>query len=498
MAVGLRAVRWTHALAGAMLLAASSVVASAQSVSLQTGQRSGIRGVVFDSVAMRPLAGASVQAIDITKPTAAHAATSDSLGRFELPDLAAGVWVVAAMHPRLDSLGLDQIRSSVTVVGGMISSTVVAVPNAQRLARLVCGEPTVPGDTSGFLVGTIRSAAADRAPVAGSVRIEWLELSVTPQGFIRTRETRTAASGADGRYLACDLPAGGLVYVSASHGADSSGFVALQIPLDGIQQRDLYVGQSRVQTLPRTAAPLDDEPDADTTAQTVRRGDGRLRGRLRNSSGAPLKDARVVIRDAGLEVRTDSTGRFAFANLPTGTWNLDVRAIGHEPLTRPIDVLADDSTTIAFDLSRIVPVDTFRIRSRLPNNPWVNLTGFEQRRKAGFGRYMGPEELNRMDPLWFNDIIRGFPSLRLERANWGYVVTMRATGMAARCAPRVYVDNVITPNDGSLDNFLMAKEINAVEVYSGSMGPPQYMDFMSGCGSIVVWTGPRIDVNKKR
>ncbi len=482
-----------------MLLAAASVAASAQSASLQsTHSVSGIRGVVFDSIAMKPLAGAAVQAIDVRNPTASHSATSDSLGRFELAGLSAGSWLVAAMHPRLDSLGLDQVRASVSVASGIVTSTVVAVPSAQRLTRLVCGEPTVPGDTSGFLVGTIRSASPDRAPLAGAVRVEWLELSVTPQGFIRTRETRTATSGPDGRFLACNLPAGGLVYASASHGADSSGFVGLQIPFDGIQQRDLYVGPSRVQSMPRTATPLDDEPDADTASLAVRRGDGRLRGVLRGSNGAPLRDARVVVRDAGLEVRTDSAGRFAFANLPTGTWNLDVRAIGHEPLTRPIDVLADDSATITIDLSRIVAVDTFRIRSSMPKNPYSNLAAFEERRKAGMGRFMGPAELTRMDPLWFNDIIRGFPSLRLERANWGYVITMRATGMAARCAPRVYVDNIITPNDGSLDNVLMAKEINAVEVYSGSFGPPQYMDFISGCGSILVWTGPRTNVNQKR
>jgi hypothetical protein len=454
-----------------------------------------VNGLVFDSVAMQPLGGAVVQAVNAANPSLSRSVMADSLGRFTLGDVPVGNWVVAALHPRLDSLGLDQIRGTVDVRADVETPVTVAVPEARRLARLLCGEPAVPQDTSGYLVGTLRSAAADRAPVRGTVRVEWLELTITGRGFVRTRETRTAETGADGRYLACGIPAGGLVRVSAVHDVDSTGVIDLQMPFDGIHQRDLYVGAARSVRVPVVDAMLD-STGFGTDSLTVKRGDGLLRGRLLGATGAPLANARVAMREAGLEVRTDSAGRFAMATLPKGTWNLDVRAVGYDALTRPVDVLQDDSSTVSFTMSRFVAVDTFRIRAKMPNNPTANLVGFAERAKAGFGRYMGPEQLEQLQPLWFSDILLRFPALRLERADYGYVVTMRSTGKAARCLPRVYVDNILTPNDGTIDSYLNANQIMAVEVYPGAFGPPQYMDMLSGCGSIVVWTGPRTAVKR--
>jgi hypothetical protein len=465
---------------GAMLVGAPALLAA------QSGR---VSGVVFDSVAMRPLGGAVVQAVNAANPAVSRSATTDSLGRFTLSGVAVGNWVVAALHPRLDSLGLDEIRATVAVSAAGDAEVMVAIPEARRLARLLCGEPALPQDTSGYLVGTLRSAATDRAPVQGRVHVEWLELTITGKGFVRTRETRTAETGPDGRYLACNIPAGGLVRVSASRGADSTGVIDLQMPYDGIQQRDLYVGASRAVRVPVNVAL--DSVGLGVDSVAVKRGDGVLRGRLVGATGAPLADARVLVRDAGLDVRTDAAGRFAMANLPQGTWNLDVRAVGHDPLTRPVDVLQDDSSTVSYTMSRFVALDTVRIRSRIGTNAAGNLLAFEERAKAGFGHFMGPEQLEALQPLWFSDIMLRFPSLRLERADYGYVITMRNTGKAARCLPRVYIDNILTPNEGMIDSYLNAAQIMAVEVYAGALGPPQYMDMLSGCGSIVVWTGPR-------
>lgn len=453
----------------------------------QTGR---VNGVVFDSVAMRPLVGAVVQAVNVANPATSRSATTDSVGRFTLAAVASGSWAIAALHPRLDSLGLDQIRATVEVAPGADVPVVVAVPEARRLARLLCGEEALAQDTSGYLVGTLRSAGPDRAPVVGTIHVEWLELTITGKGFVRTRETRSTASGPDGRFLACGIPAGGLVRVSAAHGTDSTGVIDLQMPYDGIQQRDLYVGASRTVRVPVNAAVLD-STGFGTDSLTVKRGDGLLRGRLLGATGAPLADAQVAVRDAGVQVRTDAEGRFAMAELPNGTWNLDVRAVGYDPLTRAVDVLRDDSSVVSYTMSRFVALDTFRIRSRMPNNPTSNLAGFEERAKAGFGRFLGPEQLEKLQPLWFSDVLMRFPSLRLERADYGYVATMRATGMGTRCVPRLYIDNVVMPNDGSAESYITGNQIAAIEVYAGAFGPPQYMDFLSGCGSIVVWTGPR-------
>jgi hypothetical protein len=460
----------------------------AQSAPAQSAGR--VSGVAYDSVAMRPLAGAVVQAVRTANAADSRSVAADSLGRFQLSGLTAGTWAVAALHPRLDTLGLDQVRSTVEVLASADAPLTVAVPAARRLARMLCGASTLPQDTSGYLVGTLRRATADRAPVAGTVRVEWLELTITTMGFLRTRETRTAETGPDGRYLACGVPAGGVVQVSAVQGSDSSGVIALQMPYDGILQRDVYVGTSLPLRVAVDGAVLD-SVGFGTDSLTVRRGDGLLRGRLLGATGAPLVDARVVVRDAGLQTRTDAAGRFSLAGLPTGSWNLDVRAVGHDPLTRPVDVLPNDSAAVSFTMSRLLALDTLRIRSRAVDFRAVRLAEFAERSKAGFGRFLGPEQLEQIQPLFFEDVLLRFPSLRLERTRSGYVPTMRATGGSVRCVPRLYVDNVVMPNDGSTDRYLTGAQVAAIEVYPGVFGPPQYMDFLSGCGSIVVWTGPR-------
>lgn len=469
---------------------ALSLLASLLPTRAAWAQSGRLTGAVFDSVVMRPLPGAVVQLVSVSDPTVARTVVADSLGQFQADGLAVGIWALAAMHPRLDSLGLDQLRASATIGSGGRSRVTIAVPSAGSLAQLVCGPPAVGADTSGYLVGTLRAATPDRPAMAGRVQVEWLELTVGGRGFIRSRERRDVEAGADGRFRVCDVPAGGLVRLSGVSGPDSSGVVDLQLPNDGIQYRDLYLGRSRMDTVALRVVP--DSGEADTTATlTVRRGDGRLRGRLFGANGMPLANARMIVRDAGVETRTDTNGRFLMAGLPTGSYNLDARALGYEPLTRPVDVVADDSVSVSFSMSRLVPLDTVRIRALFSNGPAARLAEFEERRKAGFGRYLGPAELQDIEPLFFTDIVRRLPSLRLERGDYGLIITMRATGMAPRCAPPVFVDNVRMPNDGSLDSFLVANQIAAVEVYSGAFGPPQYMDMLSGCGSIVVWTGPR-------
>jgi hypothetical protein len=490
----IRTTSWSGILAGLGAVLASAVPLHAQGAgTVASGRR--VIGVVFDSVAMRPLARAVVQAVQVTNPSQARTAVADAFGRFVLSPLPPGSWALAAMHPRIDSLGLDQIRRAVEVTDAAAAEIVVAVPNAGRLTRLICGDPQMRGDTSGYLTGVVRSAAADRAPVAGSVRVEWLELTVTPRGFARTRETRTAEAGADGRYLVCDVPVNSLVHVSAARGNDTTGVVDLQMPIDGIQQRDLYVGASRTVRVPVDGAVDSIPPGLDS--MDVRRGDGMLRGRLVSATGAPLAGARVLLRDAGIAVRSDASGLFTMANLPSGTWNLDVRAVGHEPLTRPVDVLSGESRTVSYTLSKLVPLDTMRIRASLPISLAARrLAEFEERRKAGFGRFLGPQELERQQPLFFNDVLMRFPALRFERTRYGYAVSMRSTGLGARCVPRLYIDNVIVPNDGTADSYVTGDQVLAIEVYPGVFGPPQYMDFLSGCGAIVVWTGSRTTMNR--
>ena len=82
------------------------------------GQSAGgaISGVVYDSIARRPLPGALVQVVAVEG--ARHFSNStitDSLGRYRLSNVPGGRFMLGFLHPLLDSLGIEpsalQIRT---------------------------------------------------------------------------------------------------------------------------------------------------------------------------------------------------------------------------------------------------------------------------------------------------------------------------------------------------------------------------------------------------
>ena len=66
-----------------------------------------VQGVVFDSIANRPLAGAMVQLVELPPGHNAHTVITDSLGRFQMDSVRPGSYVAGFLHPLLDSIGIE-------------------------------------------------------------------------------------------------------------------------------------------------------------------------------------------------------------------------------------------------------------------------------------------------------------------------------------------------------------------------------------------------------
>src|SRR5688572_9673379 len=139
---------------GARVLGAFAVAAvtvgSFAAPHLESQAPATLRGVAFDSVAMRPLAAAFVS-LGGTQST-----FSDSLGRFEFANTAAGTHLLEMTHARLDSMGLPGVSLRVRIDADVAPIT-IAVPSFATLWRAACGERMAPDD-SGFVYGTIRRA----------------------------------------------------------------------------------------------------------------------------------------------------------------------------------------------------------------------------------------------------------------------------------------------------------------------------------------------------
>ncbi|MGF7473775.1 carboxypeptidase-like regulatory domain-containing protein, partial [Salmonella enterica subsp. enterica serovar Minnesota] len=65
-----------------------------------------VSGIVWDSVASVPLAGAAVQFAGQNNPSLSFNATTDSLGQYLVPAVPPGRYLVGFFHPSLDALGI--------------------------------------------------------------------------------------------------------------------------------------------------------------------------------------------------------------------------------------------------------------------------------------------------------------------------------------------------------------------------------------------------------
>jgi hypothetical protein len=141
--------------------------------------------------------------------------------------------------------------------------------------------------------------------------------------------------------------------------------------------------------------------------------------------------------------------------------------------------------------------------------------GFYERAAAGFGNFIGPEEIERRQPHAVSDLMRGVPGIRVL----GDVVMFRQSASRLRdendaplgvCEPNVWIDGIqmrratpATAGGGSLDRedlgkgleaYMNPTDVAAIEVYRRpSATPLQWGGLTAACGAIVIWTrgGPR-------
>src|SRR5258708_26201130 len=137
-----------------------------------------VKGVVRDSIAGAPLAGAIVQLVAADNRMSFGLTTiSDSLGRFTLNDVPHGRYTIGFFHPMLDSLGIEPPLRDVHIDGTQPVRADLGIPSPARLRAAICGRQSAP-NSSALVVGTVRDAR-DGAPATGvSVTGEWLELAI--------------------------------------------------------------------------------------------------------------------------------------------------------------------------------------------------------------------------------------------------------------------------------------------------------------------------------
>ena len=293
-----------------------------------------VRGVVFDSLAMSPLAGALVQMVP-ADPSAAlghYAATSDSAGRFAIPDVPPGRYVIGFYHVALDTLGIELPDRPVTVPGVDLAIA-LGTPSAATLIAGICGSlDSKPFDTRHssasrtLLIGHVRDVRTEAAVESAFVSISWADLESTAEGLAINDRRITAYTRRAGFFAVCGLPSEASLSAFTSHASHSSGQVVLRVPSAGFLHVTLAVGAAG------------------------RR--GRIVGHVTDGAKRPLRTARLTIGDRAATTREN--GSFVLDSVGVGSQSIEVRAVGYIPRLDLVQVAEDRPTEFTATLDRVV------------------------------------------------------------------------------------------------------------------------------------------------
>lgn len=450
-------------------------------------------GIVYDSLAGRPLADAVVQFLALDDSIAGRivGTRSDAAGRFRFDGLPPGRYAADFAHPAVDTMGFERSAREFTLRSG-IQAVALGSPSPRTVFRELCRGPRT-GLSTAVLVGHVLGATT-RAPLGGAtVLVTRTGTSIAGDSVMRQEVTDVTQVGENGAFVVCEPPDDASIRIGAAHGADTSGAIPMRMPDATVRHVTLTIGQARRLTaqVGRTA------DDSFGRRELVWRGPARLRGVVTNPAGVPMSGARVGVIGTGREAVTNESGTWALDSLPEGTQVVEVRAIGYEPM-RPVVQLAGEVAQV-LDVSllyRTITLDEVMVRGSYERN----LELFEQRRRtSASGYFMRPEEIELRPPdQVMARLLQGMPQVVVQ-CSIGCSVSMfsgisrpggsdaQASSSRERCMPNMYVDGLLQRMNDF--NFLSAGQVAAVEVYPRRLEvPPEFMNMHNDCGSIVIWT----------
>ncbi|HET7228872.1 MAG TPA: carboxypeptidase-like regulatory domain-containing protein [Longimicrobium sp.] len=472
----------------------SVVTSSGSRVSL-TGS-STLRGVVWDSIGGRPLAGARV-----TVGGPGHAATTDSLGRYEVRDIPPGEYQVAFTSPRADAVGWRPRGVPVTLREGAAAEQALALPALVTVLGEGCGDERTQG--TGSVVGLVRGD--------GGVP-EW-GARVTLSWGAGTQDRVQVTTDSSGIYRACAVPAGAALTLRAEGRA--TALTLSQVKVEG--------GRAVLQDV-SLAGPggLAARPAAPGAA-------GALSGVVRTAAGQPVAGATVRFGTLAA-VTTDAQGRFRVRGAAPGEQQVTVE---HASLgTRTVRLVVPASAgevelragggagSLAASVQQVVQLAGIQARGRSLS---LDIQGFFDRQRRGFGNFLTERDLSQNASGRITDVLRRIPGVRLvryqrkstTRMGSAYQTVSRAdieeeyrvastrgytTGLdifqnntLQYCYMDVYIDgNQVQNGDPessqNIDRMAL-RNVAGIEVYNGpSETPPEYRGLWTGCGVVLIWT----------
>jgi hypothetical protein len=408
-----------------------------------------LQGQVFDSVASRPLVGATVQLALAGSAAAPRTATTDTAGAYRFEGVANGRYVLGFYHDALTALGLDAPMRTVDVGAEATVTADLAVPSSETIRALRCGES--PPFAPGILVGSVRDAESRGAVPGATVVVHWRAFALDSANY-RVVDQRVAATvEPDGDVLACHLPVDvplNLTVAAPGH-RDVDGAV-LTVPTSGIGKLDVLLANA-----------------ASNTGTAV------IRGKVTRESGRAVTSGRVVIKSLDRTIPIVN-GDFTAAGVPSGTWVAQAQVIGVEPqdvlVTASESEVATATITVSNGPQRL---DAVTVVGKMDQNLRV-LDDVLRRSRIGMGTTFLPGHPALRSATFVSDVMREARGFQWAGPNRIYG---RVTGNGVRCrSVAVYVDDVRQPEGFAwLDHAVEVRNVLAIETWPDiRLAPMQY------------------------
>ena len=451
-----------------------------------------IVGVVVDSLNGRYLSGA-----DVVIEGARATLETDSLGKFRIDSLPPGTYRVGVFHPLLDTLGIMILTQPFHIGPDSSSFVLIAVPAAETLVRRKC--PVRPGaQGNSAVIGHVNNPETLQPVAQAEVSIAWNEIEVSKEfGIRRTSRLVRDTTDGSGAFKICGLPSSLQATLQARRGST----VTAEIPIS--------LGDKPAELFARTL--LLSPADSGTKV-----GNATVSGSVVLEGSPTNAGSRVELVGTDIVAVTNDKGEFTMRNLPSGSKVLLARHLGFGAETVPVDLSPHEQKRVTIKLPKFVAImDPVLVTGR--RLAGLDKVGFNQRKKTGFGYYIGPERLQNMHPNYLTDILRQVPGLSVSLSPKGDAEVSSSRGVfpgsgcvqywvddmpwqsAAQTPPQAVVESTAVSTakgrdkgSGDINHFLAGGEVVAVEVYQDLDTPAQYMRAGGSCTTVVVWTRVKI------